>query len=145
MMSAEIWRAVSMPVLISLDAAVRLSFFTVRAPHRRRRPPSSVLAGILGSHEYFNRVGGTMPAFIRAVFRDVVGQSRPAPTQLIARFRIANRTNHPTTLERRTGLHLEATFAAGEPSLAEFDLPRPGCRRGDWLSRSPWPKRLEAN
>jgi hypothetical protein len=41
---------------------------------RRGSPPASVLAGILGSPEYFNRVGGTMPAFIRAVYRDVVGR-----------------------------------------------------------------------
>src|SRR5262249_31634070 len=31
---------------------------------RRGTPPASVLAGILGSREFFNRVGGTMPAFI---------------------------------------------------------------------------------
>jgi hypothetical protein len=43
---------------------------------RRGHPPASVLAGILGSSEYFNRVGGTMPAFISAIYRDVVG--RPA-------------------------------------------------------------------
>jgi len=41
---------------------------------RRGSPPSSVLAGILGSREYFNRVGGTMPAFITAIYRDVVGR-----------------------------------------------------------------------
>jgi hypothetical protein len=43
---------------------------------RRGNPPASVLAGILGSPEYFRRVGGTMPAFIKAVYREVVG--RPA-------------------------------------------------------------------
>jgi hypothetical protein len=41
---------------------------------RRGSPPASVLAGILGSPEYFNRVGGTMPAFISAIYRDVVGR-----------------------------------------------------------------------
>src|SRR5262249_1954274 len=45
---------------------------------RRGRSPASVLSGILGCPEYFNRVGGTMPAFIRAVYRDVVGRS-PTP------------------------------------------------------------------
>jgi hypothetical protein len=43
--------------------------------------PAQVLAGILGSPEYFNRVGGTMPAFIQAVYREAVG--RPAtPAEL---------------------------------------------------------------
>ena len=48
---------------------------------RRGSPPSSVLAGILGSREYFNRVGGTMPAFIRAIYSDVVGRP-PTPGEL---------------------------------------------------------------
>ena len=48
---------------------------------RQGSPPSSVLAGILGSHEYFNRVGGTMPAFITALYRDVVGRP-PTPGEL---------------------------------------------------------------
>jgi hypothetical protein len=48
---------------------------------RRGSPPSSVLAGILGSHEYFIRVGGTMPAFIRALYSDVVGRP-PSPGEL---------------------------------------------------------------
>ena len=56
---------------------------------RRGSPPSSVLAGILGSPEYFNRVGGTMPAFIRAVYRDVVGRS-PTPGELRFWLRRAN-------------------------------------------------------
>jgi len=43
---------------------------------RRGNSPASVLAGILASHEYFIRVGGTMPDFIRAVYGEVVG--RPA-------------------------------------------------------------------
>jgi hypothetical protein len=48
---------------------------------RRGSPPASVLAGILGSPEYFNRVGGTMPAFINAIYRDVVGR-QPTPGEL---------------------------------------------------------------
>ena len=56
---------------------------------RRGSPPCSVLAGILGSREYFNRVGGTMPAFIRAMYSDVVG--RPAtPGELHFWLRRAN-------------------------------------------------------
>src|SRR5262249_34330029 len=43
---------------------------------RQGGSPTSVLAGILASPEYFNRVGGTMPAFIQAVYTQVVG--RPA-------------------------------------------------------------------
>jgi hypothetical protein len=48
---------------------------------RRGTPPASVLAGILGSPEYFHRVGGTMPAFINAVYREAVGRS-PTPGEL---------------------------------------------------------------
>jgi len=48
---------------------------------RRGTPPTSVLAGILASREFFNRVGGTMPAFINAVYRDVVGRP-PTPGEL---------------------------------------------------------------
>ena len=47
----------------------------------RGSPPASVLAGILASREYFIRVGGTMPAFINAVYRDVVGRP-PTPGEL---------------------------------------------------------------
>jgi hypothetical protein len=56
---------------------------------RRGSPPASVLAGILGSAEYFHRVGGTMPAFIRAVYRDVVGRP-PTPGELRFWLRRAN-------------------------------------------------------
>ena len=56
---------------------------------RRGRSPTSVLAGILGSREYFNRVGGTMPAFIRAIYRQAVG--RPAtPGEVTFWLRRAN-------------------------------------------------------
>jgi hypothetical protein len=56
---------------------------------RRGSAPAPVLAGILGSDEYFNRVGGTMPAFIRAVYREAVG--RPAtPGELRFWLRRAN-------------------------------------------------------
>ena len=48
---------------------------------RRGSPPASVLAGILASREYFNRVGGTMPAFITAIYSDVVGRP-PTPGEL---------------------------------------------------------------
>jgi hypothetical protein len=48
---------------------------------RQGGSPASVLAGILGSPEYFNRVGGTMPAFVTAVYRDVVGRP-PTPGEL---------------------------------------------------------------
>src|SRR5262245_31208609 len=41
---------------------------------RQGYPPKAVIAGILGSDEYFQRVGGTMPAFIQAVAREAVGR-----------------------------------------------------------------------
>jgi hypothetical protein len=47
---------------------------------RQGNPPAAVLSGILASDEYFNRVGGTMPAFIQAVYRQVVGRP-PTPGQ----------------------------------------------------------------
>ena len=56
---------------------------------RRGNPPASVLAGILGSPEYFNRVGGTMHAFIRAVYHEVVGRP-PTPGELRFWLRRAN-------------------------------------------------------
>ena len=43
--------------------------------------PAAVLSGILASAEYYNHVGGTLPAFIQAVYSQVVG--RPAtPAEL---------------------------------------------------------------
>ena len=42
--------------------------------------PASVLSRILGSAEYFNRVGGTLPAYIQALYRQVVGRP-PTPAE----------------------------------------------------------------
>jgi hypothetical protein len=41
---------------------------------RRGSSPQSVIAGILGSDEYFNRVGGTMPAFLQALSHEALGR-----------------------------------------------------------------------
>jgi hypothetical protein len=56
---------------------------------RRGGSPASVLAGILASEEYFIRVGGTMPAFIRAIYRQVVGRP-PTPGEFTFWLRRAN-------------------------------------------------------
>jgi hypothetical protein len=56
---------------------------------RRGGSPGSVLAGILASPEYFNRVDGTMPAFIRAVYTQAVGRA-PTPGELRFWLRRAN-------------------------------------------------------
>ena len=56
---------------------------------RRGGSPAAVLAGILGSAEYFNRVGGTMPAFIRAVYVQAVGR-QPTPGEFRFWLRRAN-------------------------------------------------------
>jgi hypothetical protein len=41
---------------------------------RQGNTPTSVIAGILGTDEYFSRVGGTMPAFIQALYREALQQ-----------------------------------------------------------------------
>jgi len=41
---------------------------------RQGSTPTSVIAGILGTEEYFLRVGGTMPAFIQALYREALQQ-----------------------------------------------------------------------
>jgi hypothetical protein len=40
---------------------------------RQGREPMWVLSGILGGDEYFNRVGGTMPAFVQAMITQALG------------------------------------------------------------------------
>jgi len=41
---------------------------------RQGATPTSVIAGILGSEEYYYRVGGTMPAFIKALYGEALQQ-----------------------------------------------------------------------
>jgi hypothetical protein len=41
---------------------------------RQGNTPTSVIAGILGTDEYYYRVGGTMPAFIQALYRQALQQ-----------------------------------------------------------------------
>ena len=41
---------------------------------RQGATPTSVICGILGSDEYYYRVGGTMPAFIQALYRNALQQ-----------------------------------------------------------------------
>lgn len=41
---------------------------------RQGSTPTSVISGILGSEEYFYRVGGTMPAYIQALYREALQQ-----------------------------------------------------------------------
>ena len=48
---------------------------------RQGHPPEVVLAGILGSDEYFQRAGRRSEAFVRALFLDLAGR-RPTPAEL---------------------------------------------------------------
>jgi hypothetical protein len=44
-------------------------------------PPDSVLAGILGSDEYYKRAGGTPDGFVGLLFRDIV-KRQPSPSEM---------------------------------------------------------------
>jgi hypothetical protein len=44
-------------------------------------PPDSVLAGILGSDEYYKRGGGTPDGFVSLLFRDIV-KRQPSPSEM---------------------------------------------------------------
>jgi hypothetical protein len=48
---------------------------------RQGHPPEVVLAGILGSDEYYQRAGRRSEGFIRALFLDLAGR-RPTPAEL---------------------------------------------------------------
>ena len=102
---------------------------------RRGRPPASVLSGILGSPEYFNRAGGTMPAFIRAVYRDVVGRP-PTPGELRFWLRRANiqsrRDIANEILAQNPGAGIVVTLpGVVAPPTGDF----PGWRRDRWRRR----------
>jgi hypothetical protein len=46
---------------------------------RNGTPPDAVLAGILGSEEYYGLAGGTPEGFVRQLFRDIVGRDPTRP------------------------------------------------------------------
>jgi hypothetical protein len=102
---------------------------------RRGTSPASVLAGILGSPEYFNRVGGTMPAFITAVYREVVGRP-PTPGELRFWLRRAytqsRRDIANEILAQNPGAGMVVTLPA---AVAPPTGPSPGWPRDRWRHR----------
>jgi hypothetical protein len=48
---------------------------------RQGHPPEVVLAGIVGSDEYYQRAGRRSEAFVRALFLDLAGR-RPTPAEV---------------------------------------------------------------
>jgi hypothetical protein len=97
---------------------------------RRGSSPTSVLAGILGSDEYFRRVGGTMPAFIRAIYLQAVG--RP-PTPGESRFWL-QRAFLQSRQEIANGILTQNPGAGIVPVPPIGVLPR---------DRDRWPRRAE--
>lgn len=113
---------------------------------RRGSPPASVLAGVLGSHEYFYRVGGTMPAFISAIYRDVVGRP-PTPGE----FRFWQRraftqsrreiANEILAQSPGAGMFVTLPGVVSPPTGASPGWPRERWRRRDDFRRPSFPFR----
>ncbi len=112
---------------------------------RRGSPPASVLAGILGSREYFNRVGGTMPAFINAIYSDVVGRP-PTPGELRfwqrRAFTQSRRDTANEILAQNPGAGMFVTLpGVVSPPGASPGWPRDRWRRRDDFRRPSFPFR----
>lgn len=69
----------------SVPSAASVAGFTARLNAGERR--ESVIASVLQSDEYFNRVGGTRDAFIFAVYGDLLGPGRAPDSTSLAYWR----------------------------------------------------------
>jgi hypothetical protein len=93
---------------------------------RTGQPPEKVLAGILGSQEYFTNAGGTPEAFVRALFMDLTGR-QPTFQELNYWARRLNYSN-PTDVAYDLLTRYPQSFSGAQPYFPDehrYDVRRP--------------------